>query len=88
MNFEVNDYGAKHHMTLNEFIDAKKKAICLNFAMRNESSYGGSSIALLRAQRQKVRSMIREVRMAQSKETAFMVSAVIANLPSPKQMLH
>ncbi|WP_394222538.1 hypothetical protein [Alteromonas gracilis] len=76
-------------MTLNEYIDHKKLAININFVMRHASSMSGKYLRQDRAnRRRKVRSLIREVRMASSPETAFMVKAVVAELPSPATTLH
>lgn len=76
-------------MTLNEYIDNKKLAINVNFVMRHASAMNGRYLRQVRAKRRrKVRSLIREVRMATSSDTSFMVKAVIAELPSPSTTLH
>lgn len=76
-------------MKLNEYIDNKKLAINVNFVMRHASSMSGKNLRQDRAKRRrKLRSLIREVRMATSSNTAFMVEAVIAELQSPSMTLH
>lgn len=76
-------------MTLNEYIDTKKLAINVQFVMRHSAPCNGAYLRKVRAERrQKVRSLIREVRIATSRDTAFMVQAVVADLPSPSTILH
>lgn len=76
-------------MTLNEYIDNKKLAINVQFVMRHSASCNGAYLRKVRAERrQKLRSLIREVRMASSSDTSFMVEAVVASLPVESLVLH